>query len=471
MKILQIALLNISFFAIVSCGYKQYAEDEDLIQTDTSMPVTTAAIHDSFATKKIIEQVACKTDASQSYALYIPSNKTNGVVYFFDPHAAGSLPLEKYKALADAYNFVLIGSNNSKNGNDLETAENIWQNLFKDTRNRIALNTGRVYVCGFSGGAKVASYLALHHTEIKAVIAGSAGLPDGTTASNFNFSFTGITGKGDMNMTEIVALNNDLDKTQTKHRIIFFNGKHEWCPANTMNIAFAGLCFDAMRNKIIAGNDTLINTFISNSKKRIDSCVKKNDWIEASNECVLSINMLDGLTDVSFLNQKNDSIVNNTTYKNQLLQQQQLFTIEENKKAEYSAKFQNGDMQYWNNTINDLDAKAKAQTAEGAMYQRLLAYLSLGFYSISNQLINQNQNDQAAYFVNLYKLADPTNSEAWYFAAILDARKSDANAVNNDLFKAVKNGFNDKERMLEQHEFQSLQPAINYSEIEDAMEK
>ena len=128
-------------------------------------------------------------------------------------------------------------------------------------------------------------------------------------------------------------------------------------------------------------------------------------------------------------------------------------------------------MQYWNNTINDLNSKSKAQTAEGAMYQRLLAYLSLAFYSISNQLINQNQNDQAANFVSLYKLADPTNSEAWYFAAILDARKNDANAVNEDLFKAVKNGFNDKERMLQQHEFQSLQPAINYAEIEAEMSK
>ena len=214
------------------------------------------------------------------------------------------MPLKKYKALADTYNFVLVGSNNSKNGNDFQTAEKIWQILFNDTKSRIALNTNRIYVCGFSGGAKVASYLALHHNEIKAVIAGGAGLPDGTPASNFNFSFTGIAGKGDMNMTDIVALNNELDKTQTKHRIIFFNGKHEWAPANTMNIAFAGLEFDAMRNKIIPKNDALINTFINNSKKRIDSCVKKNNWIQASNECMLSINMLDGLTDESFFNRK-----------------------------------------------------------------------------------------------------------------------------------------------------------------------
>jgi predicted peptidase len=189
MKFSHIFLLNIFFFYLTACANEQTSTGESLIQTDTSPIVTKAFQPDSFPVKKLITNVVCRHDASQSYALYIPSTKTNAVIYFFDPHAAGALPLEKYKALADAYNFVLIGSNNSKNGNDLETTEKIWQTLFNDTRSRTALNIDRVYVCGFSGGAKAAGYLAMNHQEIKAVIAGGAGLPDGTAASNFNFSF------------------------------------------------------------------------------------------------------------------------------------------------------------------------------------------------------------------------------------------------------------------------------------------
>ena len=103
------------------------------------------------------------------------------------------------------------------------------------------------------------------------------------------------------------------------------------------------------------------------------------------------------------------------------------------------------------------------------MYQRLLAYLSLAFYSISNQLINNNQNKEAAYFVTLYKMADPANSEAWYFSAVLNARNNNAKAVHDDLLKAVANGFNDKQRLLQQPEFQSIQPSINFGEIEAKM--
>jgi hypothetical protein len=101
------------------------------------------------------------------------------------------------------------------------------------------------------------------------------------------------------------------------------------------------------------------------------------------------------------------------------------------------------------------------------MYQRLQAYLSLAFYSISNQMINKDQDKTAAYFVSLYKLADPTNSEAWYFSAILDARNRDAAKAKEDLQKAVALGFNDKKRLELQPEFSD--GAVNLNEIEKKM--
>jgi hypothetical protein len=145
-------------------------------------------------------------------------------------------------------------------------------------------------------------------------------------------------------MTDLVALNNELDKTQTKHRIILCDGKHAWAPGPVMGIAFAGLNFDAMRNKTFAKNDSLINAFINDGIQRIDASLKKNDYLQASNESMLAMNMLDGLTDVSFFQQKNNSITGNPVYKDQLLQQQKLFLTEQNKKAVFNERFQSGDM-------------------------------------------------------------------------------------------------------------------------------
>jgi dienelactone hydrolase len=462
----------IPFFCIVSCANHQTGNSaENAVAKDSITTTATPSTADTFPPGKIVKNISCKNDASESYALYIPVVKSGyalPVVYFFDPHGAGYLPLEKYKLLADRYGFILVGSNNSKNGNEYATTENTWQHLLSDTKSRLHIDASRIYVCGFSGGAKAAGYLALNHAEIKSVIANSAALPDGTAAGNFNFSFTGLAGDVDMNMTNVVSFSNDLDKTSTHHRLIIFNGKHEWAPETAMNTAFEGLLFDAMRNKQIPADNAFIKNYISESKKRIDENIRSNNLIKVADECKLSMNMLDGLTpDISFFKQKYAAVTSTTAYQKQLKHAEDLFATEENTKANYQQQFQNGDSNYWKNTIAALNEKAKSKTDEGAMYNRLLAYLSLAFYSISNQFIQGNQNDGAAYFVSLYKLADPSNSEAGYFSAIVNARKNNSKAAEDDLLKAVENGFMDKNRMEQQPEFLSLH--LNFSAIEAKM--
>jgi predicted esterase len=437
---------------------------------DTNV-VARPALPDSFPAGKVIDTVICSADATQSYSLFIPvigNKRALPVIYFFDPHASGSLPLYKYQSLANTYGFILIGSNNSKNGNNWQQTETIWQTLFDDTKKRLNIDPQRIYTAGFSGGAKVAGYVALQHPGIKGVIANGAGLPDGAPADHYNFSFSALAGEGDMNMTELVAINAAFDKTSTRHRIILFNGKHEWAPVKTMDIVFTGLQFDAMYNKLLPVNDTLINAYVNQSKNAVATYAKANNLVKVAAECSLSSNLLQGLTnEVNWFKEKAASLTSNSTYKQQLQALQQVLEKEQQLKAQYMQQFQQGDLNYWTKTINDLQAKAKAPTATGAMYQRLLAYLSLAFYSYSNQLIKNNENETAQYFVTLYKMADSTNSEAWYFSALLQARKNELAAAENDLQKAVLCGFTDKSRLRQQLEFKQVH--VDYVKIEKGM--
>jgi hypothetical protein len=273
-----------------------------------------------------------------------------------------------------------------------------------------------------------------------------------------------------MNMTDLVAISNEFDKTQTRHRIIFFDGKHEWAPENAMSTAFAALQLDAMSEKLIPKDNAFINDYVFKSKKGFDEYYKTNNLIRAERECKLAISILDGLTtEANWFKQKETSLESNTVYQKQLQAQQNLLNTEQNIRALFIQQFQNGDMNYWTKTIKELQTKARVKTDEGAMYQRLLAYLSLAFYSISNSLIVNNQNDEAQHFVELYKMVDSTNSEAWYFSAILNARNNNAEATERDLLKAVENGFADKNRMGQQPEFQNVAAEINFSKIEGEM--
>jgi len=457
------------YFSIVSCGGPSNNKVADV---DSTLILKTA-FEDSFSTSKIINPVICKADPTQSYALYIPADKSNQplpIIYFFDPHGDGLLPIKKYKSLADTFHFILVGSNNSKNGNDWNNAENIWGTLKDDVQKRIAINRERIYTCGFSGGAKVASFLALHHPEIKGVIANGAGLEEITTSGNFKFSLTAIAGKGDMNMTSLISIDKSLENTQTKHRIIFFDGIHEWAPLNIMKTAFSGLQLDAMRNNLIPRDSFFINQFVVENKNKITDDEKSNQLLKAESSCQYSINMLDGVTDkVNWFHKTKDSITQTASYKNQSKANEDLLQKEENIKAGFQEQFQIRDEGYWSKVIKDVKEKTNEKTSEGLMYQRLQAYLSLAFYSISSQIIGQNHNKDAEYFVELYKMADPTNSEAWYLSAILNARENNSAATKDDLLKAVSLGFNDKKRLEQQPDFSNSGIKINLAEIESKM--
>jgi hypothetical protein len=69
---------------------------------------------------EIIEDVRCQQDASQHYALYLPSyfNRSRQwpVILAFDGSGRGREGVERYRAAAERYGYVVAGSNNSHNG-------------------------------------------------------------------------------------------------------------------------------------------------------------------------------------------------------------------------------------------------------------------------------------------------------------------------------------------------------------------
>jgi hypothetical protein len=79
-----------------------------------------AALAADLPAGQIIDRVACAADASQSYALYVPARYTPSrvwpVIFAFDPGGRGRTPVERYQIAAERYGFMVVGSNNSRNG-------------------------------------------------------------------------------------------------------------------------------------------------------------------------------------------------------------------------------------------------------------------------------------------------------------------------------------------------------------------
>ena len=467
---IRLFILIICFVHFSACSNSQTEQEtKEISATGTSVAIT---VKDTFTKGTLLPHVACLADASQSYALYIPATlKTTSlpVLFCFDPHGDGALPLQHYKTLADQFGFIMIGSNNSKNGNDWTTTQTILNTLFTDVKNRVVFNQARIYALGFSGGAKVAGYAALHQQGIQGIIVSGAGLPDDEAIRGFPFSITAMAGRGDMNMTDLVAMNAALDGTSTVHRLVLFDGKHAWPPADDMRAAFTAIQFDAMRNNTSLRNDSAISTYITRAKNEIKKEEAAHQWLHAEQSCEVAINLLMNLTNTASFSDEQTVIKHNPLYAQQQQLTEHLLAQEEEIKQAFQQQFSQGDMSYWKNAITTLQQKAKGTTPEAAMNQRLLAYLSLAFYSLSNRLISGNQNDAAQHFVALYKMADATNAEAWYFSAILNARNNNAAATQSDLIQAASFGFIDTARLHQQPEFLPIASQLNFGVIESKM--
>ena len=95
------------------------------------------------------------------------------------------------------------------------------------------------------------------------------------------------------------------------------------------------------------------------------------------------------------------------------------------------------------------------RTPQSAMYSRVAGYMSLAAYSLSNRNLYTNPAE-AARWVSLYKHVDKTNTEAWYFGAIVNMQQNnEANAVA-DMLKAIGLGFIDVQRFAKEPALASL---------------
>ena len=254
------------FFLLFSCDSPVDADKNIVLselQSQQQISTEKFITDSSLVIGELNKNVSCKNDPQISYALYVPAtqntNKKFPFILFFDSHAKGTLPVLKYRNLADKYGFIIAGSNNSKNGMTTESTTKIGRSIIEDMLTRLPIDSRRIYAGGFSGGARVAIALAETDSRVKAVIGCSAGLPQNRIKNKFDFF--GIAGTHDMNYLEMLRTENSFSQIGMRHYLLFFEGKHEWAPESTMEDAFCWITLNAMKDNIIPKDEKIINDF------------------------------------------------------------------------------------------------------------------------------------------------------------------------------------------------------------------
>lgn len=204
------------------------------------------AADEAFPLGRVIDPLVSLQNPAQSCALYLPSGYATGrrwpILYCFDPGGRGANPVALFREAAEKFGWIVVASNNSRNGPWKEIYEAAWA-VWEDTHARLRIDDARVYAAGFSGGARVAGGLArILSIRPAGVIACGGGLPEWLEPADLaDIPWFGTAGDGDFNLQEMQGLERDLLRQGSPCLLKVFPGKHSWPPAELAMEAVAWL--------------------------------------------------------------------------------------------------------------------------------------------------------------------------------------------------------------------------------------
>ncbi len=419
-----------------------------------------------------ITDLYVSTDANNSFSVYLPANydstKKWPLVIFFDAHANGKLPLNNYKAIADKWGYIFVGSNSSKNGLDMQTTKNIGEGLLNEVKKILPIDQTEIILCGFSGGSRVAAFMTAGRSDVKGVICNSAA-PQAPLPGKV---FVGLAGLGDMNYLEMKTFCDRQVTNTSPHELLVFNGKHEWAPATMME--------DALLIESISPVNGISNIKSNEMYRALGILIiNQADSIEKTSCMVANNLMLAGERTQSLAVTGNQRIVvgddyrisvkkNNSCVKTDEASWQTAEKLESGFQQEISSSLMSQDTTWWQNNIDRL-FESKKDAADKFMHQRLRGYASLVCYSYANQAFKSNNLHAAEKLIAEYSIVDPTNSEWAYMRANLYVQIGMNDYAIASLEKAVEIGFNDKARLLNDPIFLPLQADPKFAAVLDKL--
>lgn len=190
----------------------------------------------------VVPRVECAAVPGQSYALFLPPGYSRDrawpILYLFDAGARGPLAARIFSEGAARYGWIIASSNNTRSDGPVDPNITALRAMWNDSHERFSLDPRRAYAGGFSGGARVATLMASTAPgTVAGVIGCGAGFYRPVTAKP-PFVYFGTVGNLDFNFTEMRALDDTLTSLAAPHRIVRFEGEHDWPPKE--------ICLDAL---------------------------------------------------------------------------------------------------------------------------------------------------------------------------------------------------------------------------------
>jgi hypothetical protein len=427
--------------------------------------------------------VTCLGDPKQSYALYLPSGfsstRTWPIVYVFDPFARGEDATKIVQSAAERFGYIVAASNNSKNGafgGSKEAAAAMW----KDTHQRLPLDPNRQYFAGLSGGARVATSLALSCSGCAAgVVANAAGFPVSSTPSgNMKFAYFATVGNADFNYAELAQLRPQLDSSGARYLIRTFEGPHGWAPPDVWLEALNWMDLQAMAAGTLTRDPARIKATLDASMSRANGFEAKGDLLAAVREYEAIARNFNDVTDVTAAKARISELHKSKDFKK--AQKREAAELDEQERLEATPstqmqKLPSGELDATafselRNNIADLKRQAAGRDRASLVTRRALSGLVVQAYEAGQASLDQKNYSVALQYFDLAATGSTNPASAYYQSARVYAIKSDKKSMLSELKKCLAAGVHNASA-LDLDEFQPYRDQPEFKAVLEEWKK
>lgn len=398
--------------------------------------------------------LVCDINKEHAYALYLPSDYTPDkewpALFLYGAGGDGMAGMEKFRPAAEKYGYILIGSHNYRNG-PVDKGFEAARILLEEITKKYPVDMQRIYTGGMSGGARMATTVAVVTDKIAGVIAigASFNFLNKPNAKN-SFAFIGIAGDKDMNYLELVKATAEVRGLGIKSHLIAYDGKHRWCEEPQATEAIQWLELHAIKKGLRKDDGDFSSTFLTAQLERGAQLETDLMFVEA-HALYKSLRLFYGPEESKQTDQRVAVLEKEKAFKKQSRVYASILEKEGKRERSTRTGFNNIDMvmrsdsvyRWWQTQTTQWrkeQKNAKTLVARNSA-TRSLGFMGLFAFSTASPHMLAGKWAEALPYLKVAALINPDNADLNYFMAKIYALNQDQRLSKKHQKKAINAGF------------------------------
>jgi len=433
---------------------------------------------------RLVEGVACASDLTQSYALFLPDGYDAArrwpVLLVLDPRGRSVPAAELFLEPARELGWIVVSSNDTRSDAGMDPNRRAINALWPEIHQRYAIDEKRIYLAGFSGTIGVAFMVGGETGAVTGIIADGGRFIEEVYAGNRAAVFAAA-GNADFNYQGMRAVHARLLEDGVPSRFESFPGGHEWMPPEVARHALEWMELQAMRRGLRERDDGLVDRLLATELAGAAALESEGRGLEAARRYRAVAADFEGLRDVAAAKARWATLEADPEVARAAALDARWTEREQRQRERINAalvRFLATEPAPPPETlaaeleVAQLERQAAGDGIEAATARRVLAHLvvNLRFY-LPQELLAAHRPGHAASALGVACRIEPDNPVLWYNRACALSLAGRRSAALDALERALEAGFADAGLMRSDTDLEAVRDSDRFRALMAAVEQ